>query len=138
MSTRTNLRPQIVIPSPQGSPANGASMAGNITSAPTVMQSLSQCSYSLSWSGSTPVGTVSVECSNDFSLNPNGTVLNAGTWNIMTLNYGGSAVTTVPVSGNSGNGFIDILDTAAYAVRLIYTAGSGTGTLQVIFNGKVS
>ena len=130
MATRTNLRPQIVI--------NAGSMGGNLRSLPTIMQSLSQCSYSLSWTGVTPVGTVSVQCSNDFSLNPDGTVKNAGTWSVMTLNYGGSAVTTIPISGNSGNGFIDVLDTAAYAIRLIFTYGSGTGTLQVIFNGKVS
>lgn len=138
MSTRTSLRPAQVIPSPQGSPANGNSMAANITSAPTVLQSISQVCYSLSWTGTSPVGTVSVQASNDYSLDPNGQVNNAGTWNTMTLQYNGSAVTTIPVSGNSGNGLIDITDTAAYAVRLVYTASSGTGSLIAIVSGKVS
>jgi hypothetical protein len=137
VSTRTGLRPQQVIPSPQGSPANGNAMATNITSAPTILQSLSMCSYSLSWAGSSPVGTVSVEASNDYSLLPNGLVNNAGTWNVMTLNYGGSAVTTIPISGNTGSGLIDITDTACYAIRLIYTATSGTGALTVLINCKV-
>lgn len=138
MSTRTTLRPQQVIPSPQGSPANSGDMTMNLTSAPTILQSLSKVGYSLSWSGSSPVGTVSVQCSNDYTLDPNGQVGNAGTWNTMTLSYNGSSVTTIPVSGNTGNGFIDIEATAAYAVRLIYTPGSGSGTLTAIINAKVS
>jgi len=113
-------------------------MAANITSSPTIMQSLSILSYSFSWTGTSPVGTISIEASNDYSLNPNGTVNNAGTWNVMTVNYQGSAVTTVPVSGNTGIGFIDISPTGAYAVRAIYTAGSGTGNLTATVNGKVS
>ncbi len=32
-----------------------------------------------------------------------------------------------PIMGNTGNGFIDILGTGAYAVRLMYVATSGTG-----------
>ena len=138
MSTRTNLRPQIIIPSPQGSPANGASMATNITSAPTILQSLIAVSYGISWAGTSPVGTVSVQVSNDYSLNPNGTVNNTGTWTVLTVQYQGSAVTTIPVTGNTGNGFIDIDTIAAYAIRLIYTAGSGVGTLTATINGKVS
>ena len=129
MSTRTNLRPQQVL---------SASMATNKISAVTILQSLTKLSYGISWTGTTPVGTVSVQASNDYSLNPNGvTVDNAGTWTTLTLEYNGGLVTTVPVSGNSGNGFIDVT-TGAYAVRLIYTAASGTGTIVATIVGKVS
>jgi len=138
MSTRTGLHPQIVIPSPQGSPANGASMAANITSAPTILQSLTGISYSLSWTGSSPVGTASVQVSNDFSLNPNGTVNNAGTWTTLELQVNGSPVSSIPVSGNTGTAFIDIQKTMAYAIQLVYTAASGTGTLQAICVAKVA
>ena len=130
MSTRTNMRPQPVI-------ING-SMAGNLTSTPTILQSLTLVSYSLSWSGTSPVGTVSVQVSNDYALNSNGSVQNAGTWNTLTLQYNGGATTTIPVSGNTGTGFVDVSGTGAYAIRLIYTAASGTGTLQATINGKVS
>ena len=129
MSTLQQLKPFSVL-------TNG-DMSGNLTSAVTVLSNLSMCSYGLSWAGSSPVGTVSVQFSNDYALNPDGSVLNAGTWNTATLNLNGSQVTTIPISGNSGNGFIDITDTAAWAVRLIYTAGSGTGSLQVVLTGKV-
>ncbi len=113
-------------------------MAGSLTSSPTILQSLTKACYTVSWSGTSPVGTISVQGSNDYSINPNGTVLNAGTWNTMTLNVNGTPSTTVAITGNTGSGAVDILETAFYAIRLIYTAGSGVGSLTAIFNGKVS
>jgi hypothetical protein len=130
MSTRTNLRPQPVI-------VNG-NMADTLTSAPTILQSLSIVSYSFSWSGSSPDGNIIIQCSNDYSLNPNGTVNNSGTWNTMTVDLAGSPVTEIPVSGNTGNSYVDIRGTGAYAIRCQYLPTSGTGMLQAIINGKVS
>lgn len=130
MSTRPQLKPFSVI-------TNGV-MASNITSLPTIISNLTLIGYGLSWSGTSPIGTVSVQVSNDFSLNAEGAIANAGTWTTMTVNYRGSAVTTVPVSGNTGNGFIDIDASGAYAMRLIYTAGSGSGSLQCLVNAKVA
>lgn len=130
MSTRTNLRPQIVL--------NAASMAVNQTSIPTILQSLSCGSYSISWTGSSPVGNLSLQVSDDYSLNANGTVNNPGTWDTAPVSVSGTSVTTIPIMGNTGNGFIDILGTGAYAVRLMYVATSGTGALSIIVNGKVT
>lgn len=131
MSTRTNLRPHSVI-------TNG-SMTGNLISEATILQSISGVSYTLSWSGSTPVGTVSVQGSNDYSLNADGTVDNSGTWNTIYISVnGGAASATAPITGNTGVGLIEILKTTVYAIRLIYTAGSGTGTINVVINGRVS
>lgn len=138
MSTRPQFSPYIVIPNALGSPANSSDMSADIISAPTIIQKLSMVSYALSWAGATPIGTVTVQVSNDYSLFPDGTVNNAGTWNDMPLSVGGVSMTTVPITGNSGNGFIDIDQMAGYAIRLIYTATSGTGNLQVIINGKVA
>ena len=130
MSTRTALRPQVVI--------SAGDMTQTLTSAPTVMQSLSGVSYSYSWTGSSPVGTLSVQVSNDYALEPNGTVANAGTWNTLTLNLNGAPVTSIPVSGSPGTAAIDILKTMFYAIRTIYTPGSGTGSLTATVSGKVS
>jgi len=130
MSTRTGLRPQVVI--------DAESMAASITSDPTILQSLTKASYQITWTGTSPVGTVSVEGSNNYSLNPNGTVANQGTWTVLTLEVNGQPSTSVAVTGNSGDGIIDIVETAIYAVRLIYTRVSGTGTLTAVFNGKVA
>ncbi len=129
MSARPVLRPKQVI--------TAGSMAGNLISSATVLQSVTKLSYALSWTGTSPVGTVSVQASNDYSISPVGVVDNAGTWNTLTLSYNGNSVTTVPVTGNTGSGFIDVI-TAAYAVRLIYTAGSGVGSLTVTISGKIS
>jgi hypothetical protein len=76
--------------------------------------------------------------SDDYKLNPNGTVENAGTWNTAPISVAGTMMTSAPVAGNTGNGFIEILGTGGYAIRLIYTAVSGTGSLTVIVNGKVT
>ena len=85
MSTRPQFSPYIVIPNALASPANTGDMSSSITSAPTIVQKLSMISYQASWAGTTPVGTISVQLSNDFSLNADGTVHNAGTWTTMTL-----------------------------------------------------
>lgn len=130
MSSRTTFRPQVVL--------NAGSMAGNLTSSPTILQSLTMVSYAISWTGSTPVGTVSVEGSNDYALTAVGTVANAGTWTPLELSVNGLPSTTVTISGNTGKGIIDVVKTAIYAVRLIYTAGSGTGSLTAVINGKVA
>lgn len=129
MSSRPVLRPFQVL--------TAGSMAGNLTSSVTVLQSVTKLSYALSWTGTSPVGTVSVQASNDYSISGVGVVSNTGTWTTLTLSYNGNSVTTVPVTGNTGNGFIDVI-TAAYAVRLIYTAASGVGSLTVTISGKIS
>ncbi len=95
-------------------------------------------SYQLVWAGTTPIGAASVEVSNDFSLNPDGTIKVAGTWTTMPFNLNGTTVTSIPITGNSGSGFIDIDATGAYAMRLVYTATSGVGTLAVTINAKVA
>lgn len=137
-ATRPRIDQVQVIPSPQGSPANSGSMAANITSAPTLLGGISVCSYSFSWAGTSPIGTISIQGSNDYALNPAGQVDVAGTWNTLYVNYQGNAVTTVPVSGNTGTGLIDLGVTGIRALRAIYTAGSGTGTMTCIFNGRVT
>lgn len=131
MATRPKIPPELVI--------NAGSMAGDLTSSPTIIQSLSMPTYQLSWSGTSPVGTVSVQVSNDFALNADGTVKNSGTWDSLYLVVGSSAPSqTIAISGNSGHGFIDVPLTGAYACRLIYTRSSGTGTLNVTFSAKVT
>lgn len=124
MSSRPNFQPYSVI-------RNG-DMSTNLTSLPTIIQFLSLVSYAVTWSGTSPVGTVTVEVSNNYSQNTDGTTKNPGTWDTLPL----SAPTGV--SGNTGSGFIDIDANAGHALRLVYTAASGTGTMNVTVNGKVS
>lgn len=131
MSTRTTFRPKSVI-------TNGDMSAATITSDPTILQSLSLVSYAVSWSGTAPVGTLAVQVSDDYSLDSTGTVSNAGTWNTVTLNIAGVPTSSIAITGNTGKGYIEVGPTAAYAVRLLYTKTSGTGTFQATINAKVS
>jgi hypothetical protein len=131
-------RPQFN-PTPVFTAVTGQSMATSLISLPTIILKLSLVSYGVSWTGSTPVGALSVQVSNDYSQNAAGQTLNAGTWNTVPFEDStGAIVTSVAVTGNTGNGFINIRDIAAYAVRLVYTATSGTGTISAIVNAKVA
>ena len=124
MASRPILSPFPVI-------VNGDMSQATITSSVTIIQNLSMVSYSVSWSGTSPVGTISVQVSNDYSINMAGVVSNPGTWNTLVLS------TAPAVSGNTGNGLIDITQTAAFAIRLVYTKTSGVGSLQATVTGKV-
>lgn len=131
MSTRSNLKPHQVI-------TDGNMASASITSQVTVLQTLTIGSYSYSWSGSTPVGTIAIQASNDYKLDAAGNVLNAGTWTTLYFTLDGSSVVnSAPVSGNTGTGLIEF-STGAYAIRTVYTKGSGTGTLQAFIAGKVA
>lgn len=138
MASRPQFSPTPVIPSAAAVPANSTNMAANITSAPTIVQKLSMISYHATWAGAVPVGVISVEASNNYALNADGTVKNAGTWVTIPLLYQGAVVQSVPVTGNTGDGIVDIDAIATYAIRLVYTATSGTGALTVIINAKVA
>jgi hypothetical protein len=80
---------------------------------------------------------LSVEASNDCVILAAGGV-SGGTWNPIPLGLLGATVFSIPISGNSGNGMIDIERHGVFAVRLVYTATSGTGTLSATINGKVA
>lgn len=123
MSSRPQFNPYPVI--------QDGDMSDDITSEVTIIQKLSMISYGLSWNGSTPVGTAQIQVSNDYSENSDGSVRNAGTWNDLPD-------MSAAISGNSGNGAFDIVATGFYAIRLVYTATSGTGLLQAIVAAKVS
>lgn len=124
MSSRPILTPMPVI-------VNG-DMSGNITSSPTVITNISMFSYSITWSGTSPVGTITAQVSNDYVPATGGNPGVAGTWNTLPLSATGT------VSGNSGQGFIDIDQCGAKAVRIVYTRGSGTGSMNAVISGKVA
>lgn len=116
----------------------GDMSAATITSEATVLQSVSKFSYEVSWTGTSPVGTLALQVSNSYALGAAGTVATAGTWTSVPLDVAGAEVNSIPISGNTGNGFIDVTVQAGYAARLLYTKTSGTGSLTATINGKVS
>lgn len=106
-------------------------MSGNIISAVSIIDNISEMGYDISWTGS-PTGTFSIQISNTYTQNAAGGVGNAGNWTTVTLSSSPAAV------GSPGNGYIDIVGISAYAIRLVYTAGGGSGTLNATIFGKVS
>jgi hypothetical protein len=124
MSSRPLLQPMPVI-------VNG-DMTTTLTSLVTIISNISMMSYSYVWTGTAPSGIVTVQVSDDYSQNADGTVKNLGTWNTLPLSI------TPTVSGATGDGFIDIDQLGAYAIRTVYTPTSGSGTLNVIYKGKVA
>lgn len=82
------------------------------------------------WSGTTPVGTVTIEVSNDHQEN-GGVVTNAGTWTAMT------SPAQLAVSGNTGNGLQECNNRSFAWVRVNFAKTSGTFTaMDCYFNGR--
>jgi len=124
----------LIAPNTQSPLINGASMASNIIGPATVIQRIPGISYDIAWTG-TPTGTFSVQVSNTVVLGQNGSVIQAGNWTTLPAS---SFTGTYPApAGSAGTGFLDVVGTEAYAVRLIYTASSGTGSLTVVCAAKV-
>ncbi len=146
MSTRTKINPQAIIgnngntAATRGTAAAAADMSQtSITSDVTILGSCTGCSFDISWTGTSPVGTIAFEVSNTYVLNPDGrTVKNAGNWTPIYILVNGTPAANIAISGNTGTAFCNIADIEAYAIRSVYTKGSGVGTLQATINGKVS
>lgn len=90
-------------------------MSSSITSSSTNILYTDRVGYQLVWTG-TPSGTFTLEVSNDET-----------TWV--------SVDTGILASGAAGDAFIDF-ETAAKFVRLVYTASSGSGTLNAHITAK--
>lgn len=129
MSYRPIIAPNLNVPI-----INNVSMATSITGPASIIQSLPGISYDIEWTG-TPTGTFQVQVSNTVQIGANGSITSAGNWTTLPT----SAFTgTYPApAGSAGSGFLDVVGTEAYAVRLVYTAVSGSGNLTVVPCAKV-
>ena len=121
MSTRPILKPFSVF--------TNSSMATSLTSPATIISNISGVGYDLAWTG-TPTGTFSVQVSNTITLDSEGNVATAGNWTTLTLS------SPITASGSADNAFINLAGLEAYAVRLVYTRTSGSGTLNATIAGK--
>ena len=92
-------------------------MSGNISSGPIDISTLSNYAVQFTWSGTTPVGTVAVQISND------------------GVNFDNLSA-PVAVSGNSGTKVIKDSESGYKFIQAVYTFTSGVGSLNVILNGK--
>jgi len=97
---------------------SAGNLASNITSAAQQLNQMLMCSIQAVWSGSSPSGTLKLQISNDDS-----------NW----TDYSGSSQS---VSGNTGSIMWNMSATPFPWIRVVYTAVSGTGSLNVTVNGK--
>lgn len=106
----------------------GDMSAASLTSRAMRCAVLDNFSFQGVWTGTSPVGTLDIQVSNDHQEN-GGVVVNVGTWT--------SIYTSVPaVSGNSGNLFLNVAAISPAWVRCVYTKTSGVGAIDVYFNGR--
>jgi hypothetical protein len=112
---------------------SAGNMAGNITSSVVQMQMVDDIALQFDWTGS-PVGSIAVQVSLNYSVDPGGAVLNPGTWATLPS----SAFTgTYPVPGTTTTpGYLEVPLSSSIAMRVVYTASSGTGSLTVLAAGK--
>lgn len=99
---------------------SAGSMAGNITSTETICKQVDNVGLLVEWSGTSPVGTITVEVANGDSG-----------WS--ALDFG----TPISITGNSGNLNININQIPFEKIRTVYTRSSGTGTLNITLAAKV-
>jgi len=94
------------------------------TSQYTNIQFLDNVGITVLWTGTSPVGQITVQGSND----PNNGVTAPTNW--VDLDFG----STINISGNSGGHLININQRSFGWIRMIYTAVSGTGTMSATLN----
>lgn len=106
-----------------------AAMASNVTSPATNVQYLDNVIYQAQWTG-TPTGTFAVQGSLDYQQGAGGTVVNAGTWDSLPLSV------SISATGSADSAQFDLNQIPYPWLRIVYTASSGTGTLDVYICGK--
>lgn len=104
-------------------------MAADITSDPTSVKNIDRVIVQLIWTG-TPTGIFSIQTS--LNYNPPLVDEDAATWTAFALNP------TPTAAGSADNWVIDLTETGARWLRIVYDASSGSGTLQAYISGKSS
>jgi len=103
-------------------------ISGSITSSETNVLNLDTASIHITWSGTSPAGTITVEASNQDPDKSSVTQV----WHELDL---GSAVS---VSGNSGEHLIIFNEMPFNTIRLQYARSSGTGSLEATISAKTT
>jgi hypothetical protein len=101
---------------------DAADISANASSPETSVINTDKASIHVVWSGSSPVGTLVVQAKNgEFD-----------SW--YTLDFGSA----ISISGSSGEHSIVLNETPFERIKLVYTATSGTGTLNAVITMKTT
>lgn len=96
-------------------------ISGNVTSAITNVINLDIASIAISWSGTSPIGSITVQARNGEQEA------------FRDIDIG-----TINVSGNTGNHDLIFTELPFTDLQVTYTATSGTGTLDAVLTSKVT
>lgn len=110
--------------------ASAVSMGATVNSSVADLRDIDNASVQFIWySGSTPVGAVNIQGSNQVVSS----ATSVASWtDLSTSIYAGSAA----VSGNTGSVLFNLANTGYRWIRAVYTRTSGSGTIDINFNGK--
>lgn len=97
-----------------------ADLSGNLTSPEINVINLDQASVFVSWSGTAPVGVLDVQFKNGDN----------GTW--FSVDMGGP----INITGASGQHILIFHELPHTAMRLLYTATSGSGSIDAVITAK--
>jgi hypothetical protein len=104
-------------------------MSGNITSAPLETKLQDNIGIQLNWTG-TPSGTFGFYVSMDYAQDAFGNVTNPGHWIQLPVNP------TITASGVPDQAYVDLNQLSAPYVKVVYSANSGAGVLNLYMAGK--
>lgn len=107
---------------------NGTSLATSFTSSTSSVKNLDYASIHIEWSGTAPVGVITVEARNGDERNNDA----VADWYLIDM---GSVIT---ISGASGDHQLFFDKLPFTDLRLQYTATSGTGTMTAFITSKQS
>lgn len=105
------------------------SMTSTITSSAVEIRNQDNTGIQLHWTG-TPTGNFSVQVSADHFEDAQGNIVVPGHWVTVPLNPPIAAV------GSPDDAYIELNQTTAAYMRVVYTASSGTGTLDAFVTAK--
>ena len=109
----------------------GTSLSASFTGPATTIRYGDNVSYQIDVFTTNSIGTFSVQVSNDYSVGPDNTVVNPGTWNTLTLSG------TPTVAGANDIISISLNQLPYFAIRLAYTSSvAGTGTCFAYITSK--
>lgn len=100
--------------------ASGTSLAATVESSTVNVQNLDSAGIHVSWTGSSPVGVITVQARNGSD----------DSW--YDLDFG----STISVSGNTGNHQIVFNSLPFTDIKMTYTRTSGTGTIHAKITAK--
>ncbi len=100
---------------------DASDISTNSTSAESVVLNQDIASIHVVWTGSSPVGVITVEAKNGDK---------DSAWRVLDMGA------TINVSGNSGEHDLTFTELPFHSLRIVYTAGGGTGSLDAVITSK--